>query len=75
MDILTTKSNGILTIEFNRPERKNAITGAMYTTMADALRGADQDPPCAPSSSPASPRSSPPVTTSTTSSTTSAKAR
>jgi enoyl-CoA hydratase/carnithine racemase len=44
MEILTTTANGILTIEFNRPERKNAITGAMYTTMAHALRGADQDP-------------------------------
>jgi enoyl-CoA hydratase/carnithine racemase len=43
MDILTTTSNGILTIEFNRPERKNAITGAMYTTMADALRAAESD--------------------------------
>ncbi|HEX8784739.1 MAG TPA: enoyl-CoA hydratase, partial [Telluria sp.] len=27
MDILTTTANGILTLEFNRPERKNAITG------------------------------------------------
>ena len=44
MDILSTTSNGILTIEFNRPERKNAITGAMYSAMAEALRGADQDP-------------------------------
>jgi enoyl-CoA hydratase/carnithine racemase len=44
MEILTTTANGILTIEFNRPERKNAITGAMYTTMANALRAADQDP-------------------------------
>ncbi|MFJ1467409.1 enoyl-CoA hydratase [Massilia orientalis] len=44
MDILTTTADGILTLEFNRPERKNAITGAMYTTMADALRAADTDP-------------------------------
>jgi enoyl-CoA hydratase/carnithine racemase len=44
MDILTTKSNGILTIEFNRPERKNAITAVMYQTMADALIEADNDP-------------------------------
>jgi len=43
MEILTTTANGILTIEFNRPERKNAITGAMYTTMADALRAAETD--------------------------------
>lgn len=43
MDILTSKADGILTIEFNRPERKNAITGAMYQTMADALVDAGQD--------------------------------
>jgi enoyl-CoA hydratase/carnithine racemase len=43
MDIQTTTANGVLTIEFNRPERKNAITGAMYTAMAEALRAADQD--------------------------------
>ena len=44
MDILSTTGNGILTLEFNRPERKNAITGAMYQTMADALLAAEQDP-------------------------------
>jgi enoyl-CoA hydratase/carnithine racemase len=43
MSIQTTKENGILTIEFNRLERKNAITGAMYSTMADALLDAEQD--------------------------------
>jgi enoyl-CoA hydratase/carnithine racemase len=43
MDILTTKANGILTIEFNRPERKNAITAAMYQTIADALVDANTD--------------------------------
>ena len=43
MDILTRKTDGILTIEFNRPERKNAITGAMYQCMADALADADND--------------------------------
>ncbi len=43
MDILTSKSNGILTIEFNRPERKNAITAVMYQIMADALKDAEND--------------------------------
>jgi enoyl-CoA hydratase/carnithine racemase len=43
MDIETSKAGGILTIEFNRPERKNAITGAMYSTMAAALRDAESD--------------------------------
>ena len=43
MDILTQKENGILTINFNRPEKKNAITQAMYQSMADALRDAETD--------------------------------
>jgi enoyl-CoA hydratase/carnithine racemase len=43
MDISTSKANGIFTIEFNRPERKNAITAAMYSTMAEALKQADAD--------------------------------
>lgn len=43
MDILTNKANGILTIEFNRPEKKNAITAVMYQMMADALREAESD--------------------------------
>ena len=43
MSIQATKNNGILTIEFNRLERKNAITGAMYSTMAEALLDAEQD--------------------------------
>ena len=43
MDILTSKANGILTIEFNRPERKNAITAVMYQAMADAINDAETD--------------------------------
>lgn len=43
MDILISKENGVLTLEFNRPERKNAITAAMYQTMADAINEAEQD--------------------------------
>lgn len=43
MDILTSKANGILNIEFNRPEKKNAITSAMYQAMADALKDAESD--------------------------------
>ncbi len=43
MDILTSKKDGILTIEFNRPDKKNSITAAMYQIMADALKDADQD--------------------------------
>jgi enoyl-CoA hydratase/carnithine racemase len=43
MDILTSKADGVLTIEFNRPERKNAITSVMYQAMADALLDAESD--------------------------------
>jgi enoyl-CoA hydratase/carnithine racemase len=43
MDILTQKENGILSIAFNRPEKKNAITAAMYQAMADALKEAEGD--------------------------------
>jgi len=43
MDIVTSTANGILTIEFNRPDKKNAITSAMYQTMADALKAAESD--------------------------------
>ncbi len=43
MDIIVTKANGILTLEFNRPERKNAITGAMYQTLADEINAAETD--------------------------------
>ncbi len=44
MDISIEQANGICTIRFNRPEKKNAITGAMYQTMADALKAAEADP-------------------------------
>ncbi|HEY1147047.1 MAG TPA: enoyl-CoA hydratase, partial [Pseudoduganella sp.] len=43
MEIQTTKTGGILTLEFNRAERKNAITSAMYQAMADAINAADAD--------------------------------
>jgi len=43
MDILTSKQSGVLTITFNRPAKKNAITADMYQAMADALRDAETD--------------------------------
>jgi enoyl-CoA hydratase/carnithine racemase len=43
MDVLISKENGILTITFNRPDKKNAITAAMYQTIADALMDAECD--------------------------------
>jgi enoyl-CoA hydratase/carnithine racemase len=42
-DIITEHSNGILRVELNRPERKNALTASMYTRLADILRWADKD--------------------------------
>ncbi|HDQ04500.1 MAG TPA: enoyl-CoA hydratase [Deltaproteobacteria bacterium] len=43
MDILTNKRDGIFTIEFNRPDKKNSITAAMYQMMADAIKDGEQD--------------------------------
>lgn len=43
MEILSSKADGILSIEFNRPERKNAITSAMYQSMADAINDGERD--------------------------------
>jgi enoyl-CoA hydratase/carnithine racemase len=43
MSIEVTKSVGILTLEFNRIERKNAITSAMYQSLADAINAAQTD--------------------------------
>ncbi|MES2015245.1 MAG: enoyl-CoA hydratase [Pseudomonadota bacterium] len=43
MDILSSKADGVLTLQFNRPQRKNAITGVMYQAMADALIEAESD--------------------------------
>lgn len=42
-EIQTSLSDGILTIAFNRPEKKNALTGAMYAAIADALEAAETD--------------------------------
>jgi enoyl-CoA hydratase/carnithine racemase len=43
MDIVTSIENGILTIHFNRPEKKNAITFGMYQAMADAINASNDD--------------------------------
>ena len=36
-------ADGVLTIRMNRPDKKNAITRAMYRAMADGLSGAETD--------------------------------
>jgi enoyl-CoA hydratase/carnithine racemase len=43
MTIKTATLNGVATIEIARPEKKNALTAAMYQSMADALRAAADD--------------------------------
>jgi enoyl-CoA hydratase/carnithine racemase len=44
MDIVVERSGeGVMTIALNRPDKKNAITSAMYQTMADALADAQED--------------------------------
>jgi len=42
-DIITERSGNILRIQLNRPERKNAMTSAMYNTMADLLNNAAKE--------------------------------
>lgn len=42
MDILVHNENSILTIAFNRPEKKNALTSSMYQRMADAIMEAER---------------------------------
>ena len=43
-DILTHTDAGVMTITFNRLDKKNSITAAMYSTMADAVAHAAADP-------------------------------
>ena len=42
-DILSHTEAGVMTITFNRPDRKNSITSDMYGAMADALDAAQAD--------------------------------
>lgn len=38
------RERGLLTLRLNRPEKKNALTRAMYSALAAALKEADADP-------------------------------
>jgi enoyl-CoA hydratase/carnithine racemase len=44
MSIRVQTENSIMSIVFDRPEKKNAITAAMYAAIADALVAAGDDP-------------------------------
>lgn len=41
--IVTELQHGVLTLRFNRLDKKNAVTQAMYTALADALENARND--------------------------------
>jgi len=42
--VKTEISDGVLTLTLQRPEKKNALTGAMYNALSDALNKAEADP-------------------------------
>jgi enoyl-CoA hydratase/carnithine racemase len=42
--VIVEKSGGVLTLTMNRPEKKNALTKAMYQALADGIDGAEHDP-------------------------------
>ena len=42
-DILVTQSDRILRIQLNRPDKKNALTGAMYDAMGEAIAASNDD--------------------------------
>src|SRR5260370_16826372 len=42
-EIVTERSESILSIQFNRPEKKNALTMSMYDTVAELLNAAARD--------------------------------
>ena len=42
--VLIEKSDGVLTLTLNRPEKKNALTGEMYAAVGGAIEAANDDP-------------------------------
>lgn len=42
-DIITTRDGAVMRLTFNRPDKKNAITAAMYAALADGLEAAETD--------------------------------
>lgn len=43
-DVVITNDGGITEVRFNRPEKKNALTRAMYGAVVDAFQEADNNP-------------------------------
>jgi enoyl-CoA hydratase/carnithine racemase len=43
-DVVITQSGSVLEVLFNRPEKKNALTRAMYAAVVDAFHQADATP-------------------------------
>lgn len=43
MDIACSNTDGVYVIQFNRPNKKNAFTAAMYQAMSEALAEAERD--------------------------------
>jgi enoyl-CoA hydratase/carnithine racemase len=43
-ELVTREGDGVLTVVFNRPEQRNAMTWEMYSGLADACTRADDDP-------------------------------
>jgi enoyl-CoA hydratase/carnithine racemase len=43
-ELVVTSANGVMEIRFNRPEKKNALTRAMYEGVVAAFASADDDP-------------------------------
>ena len=41
--VRTETKDGIARIEIDRPDKKNALTAAMYQALADALKAAEAD--------------------------------
>jgi enoyl-CoA hydratase/carnithine racemase len=42
-DVLVTQAGPVLEVQFNRPEKKNALTASMYAAVTDAFHRADED--------------------------------
>ena len=41
--VKTEIANGVMTLTLQRPDKKNALTGAMYDALSDALEKAETD--------------------------------